>query len=126
MFAEAAMNGLYMGCGMRLGKRDGSWGGGGKGNPSGMCGMCGTFGGCACACTLGGTGLADVFAGSEVAAGDEPGAEAGLSAGFGPLRPASLKVMLAVALLLLVLVVVLMCSPFGPILSSTLSVSVGG
>jgi len=93
-----------------------------------MCGMGGTFGGCACACTLGGTGLAGVFAGSDVAAGDEPGAEAGLSAGVGPLRPASLKVMLVVALLLLlvVVVVVLMCSPFGPILSSTLSVSVGG
>ena len=72
---------------------------------------------------LGGIALADLIAGSEVADGDEPGADEGLSVGFGRLRPVILKDILAVPLLV---VVVLICSPFGPNLSSTLGAPTGG
>ena len=65
----------------------------------------------------GGCGWAAAFAGAE------PGAEEGLSVGFGMFMPVTLQVMLVVPLLV---VVVLMCSPFGPILSSTLVMSAGG
>lgn len=94
---------------------------GGNGVAAGRGGACGC--GCACIWKLGGTGFADLFAGSEVAAGDAVGADEGLSKGFGTLMPVTLKVMLVVPLLV---VVVLMCSPFGPMLSSILVVSVGG
>lgn len=63
------------------------------------------------------------MAGSEVADGDEPGADEGRLVGFGALRLVALKDIVAVALLV---VVVLMRSPFGPILSSTLGVPRGG